>query len=345
MSNDCWSHLDCTCCTSTVEFEKKIQKEKLKFKRQTFFCLFHYVNLKQIVLFSRFFFLFPQTIGCILVSIGIWLCVSEYTENQVELQHVHWLSAKTILLTFGIITLFVAFFGWLGTLCSSKCLLHTYLLLLLLLMTGELLFGSLVLTQRRAIVKRIDFEMLHSLKHVYGKRDLDAVGAAWRSLQRSLSCCGYHSYEDWYGIDAWPSQQLLPGSCCKTPQNENVRYILGMNVTIDVDSTLHSNVSTTTFRPIAANQTSTMSEATSSPQVANGGQVCWTIHNQSCYDQIVVWFQSHAYWFLVIACLIACLQFLAFAGAIYLLKTLRFRYELNLINSNKVVYDRVQSFD
>jgi hypothetical protein len=205
------------------------------------------------------------------------------------------------------------------------------LLLLLLLMTSELLLGAVALMQRQVIGQRLSAEMLHSLRHEYGQhRESDAVGAAWRSMQRSLQCCGHESYRDWYGIDAWPTEQLMPGSCCRKPHGQNVRYVLGLN------ASNHSSTVVTQSTPVALTTTSTSNDTV---------PVCWSIHTNGCYNAITKWLHSHAHLFALSAAIVAILQFAAFASAIYLLSTLRFRYDLRLTNPNKVMYDRVRAFE
>lgn len=288
---------------------------------------------------NSFSFVSKQTIGCILVSVGVWLSVSEYS-SFAETTPSHGLTARNLLLLFGLITLVTALFGWLGALCASRCLLHTYLLLLLLLMTGELLFGSVVLMQRQLIARRVGDEMLHSLRHEYARRQPDAVGAAWRSLQRSLRCCGHHSYRDWHAIDAWPGQQIVPSSCCQHLVFNNaptVRYLPVPSdgaidfTTMSIDSLGDRNSTIPSFLSVVAN---------------SNDQVCTAIYGQGCYSALRQWLQSNAHLFASFAAFVAILQFAAFACAVRLLTTLRFRYELRLSNPNKgSIYDRVGSYE
>ena len=33
-----------------------------------------------------------------------------------------------------------------------------------------------------------------------------------------LQCCGVNNYSDWFNIRAWPTEQRVPDSCCKQPE-------------------------------------------------------------------------------------------------------------------------------
>lgn len=108
----------------------------------------------------------------------------------------------------------IGFCGCCGSWFQSKCLLVSYLSLIVTIMLLEIAAGSLGYVFRAHIRQTLHQELLDGVKIKYNINDTNGMMSTWDTAQISFNCCGVDGYNDWYNISAWPEQQWVPASCC-----------------------------------------------------------------------------------------------------------------------------------
>lgn len=126
------------------------------------------------------------------------------------------LSADSILLITGGVTLVLAFLGCCGSWFQNRCLLLTYFSCIILLFEIEIFLAVIAFVFRQFLGETLINELKNGIKHHY---NISAVGSnglvdIWDQVQIDLKCCGVINAADWYHIDAWPSETWVPDSCC-----------------------------------------------------------------------------------------------------------------------------------
>jgi len=174
-------------------------------------------NCARIILI--FFNLIFWLSGLALLSIGIWILVDSASLKQIELisdlisedgdQLFHY--ASYVLIGVGLLIAIVGFFGCCGALRENKCLLGTYVFLLVLVMLAEIGIAVLAILFQ----DKVDDTLGDNFKTLVTKYYVDdttsdqskAFQELVNSVQGELKCCGYDSYEDYGNV-------ALDTSCC-----------------------------------------------------------------------------------------------------------------------------------
>jgi len=163
--------------------------------------------------------------GSCFFGLGLWLRLS-YEGYATLLPDNAGLSADYILMTFGVLSLVISFFGCCGSWLQSRCCLIIYFSLVIVLFLSEFLLGSVAFVFRGGIARMIANEMKYGIEKHYNASDrgsliAPSVAVIYDQMQTELQCCGIQSYEDWYDISSWPGERWVPRSCCKPKLFDN----------------------------------------------------------------------------------------------------------------------------
>ncbi|CAG9765562.1 unnamed protein product [Ceutorhynchus assimilis] len=152
--------------------------------------------------------------GCFLVGVGVWLRIS-YEGYATLLPQYALLSADSLAIFVGLVTILVSFFACCGSWLQSRCLLISYFCLVVLMFMSEFLVGSLAFVYRDNIKHSFTEKLQDGIAHHYNlTQSPNNLVIIWDDIQLTLKCCGVESYMDWYLIDAWPDERWVPDSCC-----------------------------------------------------------------------------------------------------------------------------------
>ena len=147
------------------------------------------------------------------MSIGIWLHISWDTYSRI-LPSYHVLSADNLAIASGVLMLFIGFCGCCGSWFQSKCLLISYLTVIIAIMILEITAGTLGYFFRHNIKETLHQELLDGVKNKYFLNNTNGIASTWNQVQESFNCCGVDHYQDWHHISAWPDEEWVPESCC-----------------------------------------------------------------------------------------------------------------------------------
>ncbi len=71
---------------------------------------------------------------------------------------------------------------------------------------------------------------------IYKKRYIELHDKIFHFLPLQLSCCGIHSYTDWFETPYGIAISQVPASCCKNPLNHScIRTYLKQNLPTDIN--------------------------------------------------------------------------------------------------------------
>ncbi|XP_016104244.1 leukocyte antigen CD37-like [Sinocyclocheilus grahami] len=153
-------------------------------------------------LFNLIFFL----LGSLLLSMGLWILLSE---NRIFIPSPPYISISLFsyfLIISGSVTMSLGFLGCLGSLKTVKCLLATYFILLTVLLAAQIVGGVLFYTQKTELAGSLKEHTLLLIKS-FGRNDssLQSFENTLEYIQQEAKCCGWHGTEDW--------EDSIPCSC------------------------------------------------------------------------------------------------------------------------------------
>uniref|UniRef100_UPI00358ED321 tetraspanin-9-like n=1 Tax=Myxine glutinosa TaxID=7769 RepID=UPI00358ED321 len=145
------------------------------------FC--HYF-LKYVLFFFNLVFWLG---GCGILGVGIWLSIRHGSMSTLS-PGFPLLSAANILTTIGAVTMIAGFLGCLGAIKDNRCLLLSFVILLLIILVLELVGGILFFIFKAEIEQWTRQDLLEGLQ-LYGREGNTGLTNAWNSLQQK--CKGY----------------------------------------------------------------------------------------------------------------------------------------------------------
>ncbi|KAK0180752.1 hypothetical protein PV327_003103 [Microctonus hyperodae] len=152
--------------------------------------------------------------ACGLLGIALWLRLANTGIANLAPQY-NFTSADLILFAIGCVTFIIAFFGCCGAWFQSRFMLITYFSLVIMLFLAEFMIGALAFVFRENVSRTLKDELLFGIHNHYNiTREPGTLPALWDHIHQGLHCCGVRDYTDWFGIDAWPSEDRVPDSCC-----------------------------------------------------------------------------------------------------------------------------------
>lgn len=153
--------------------------------------------------------------GCGILGVGIWLRVA-YEGYTSLLPQYALLSADSLAIAVGSIMFILAFFGCCGSWFQNRCMLITYFSLVVFMFVVEFMMGSIAFVFRNHLAHTLKEELIDGMRYHYNVTTSgpNSLVAIWDHLQTEFHCCGVHNYENWYMIQAWPTERWVPDSCC-----------------------------------------------------------------------------------------------------------------------------------
>lgn len=116
----------------------------------------------------------------------------------------------------------IGFCGCCGSWFQSKCLLVSYLTVIVTIMLLEITAGTLGYFFRQTIKETLHQELIDGIKYRYNTNDTNGMQTTWDQVQRTFNCCGVDHYQDWYKIEAWPGNEWVPETCCSPLPSPNI---------------------------------------------------------------------------------------------------------------------------
>lgn len=164
--------------------------------------------------FNLFFFVLGSLIFCF----GVWILIDK--TSFVSFVGMSFLALQIwskVLAVSGIITMGVALLGCLGALKEFRCLLGLYFGILLLLFAIQITLGILISTQRVLLERKVNETAIKTIQNYYKDPKNTEAEDNWDYVQFQLSCCGWNSPQDWFGVPSLNSNQSgehrVPCSC------------------------------------------------------------------------------------------------------------------------------------
>uniref|UniRef100_H2YU34 Tetraspanin n=1 Tax=Ciona savignyi TaxID=51511 RepID=H2YU34_CIOSA len=135
--------------------------------------------------------------GCVLLGLGIWAYVNGDSFKRLISSDPVIFNSLLVLIAVGAVLVIAGFFGCLGAIQESKCLLGTFFTIILIIFICELVGAILIIVYypkaKELVIQSTQF---------YNTTN----GQAWDTLQTTFKCCGYTNSSDW-GMN-------VPKSCC-----------------------------------------------------------------------------------------------------------------------------------
>lgn len=187
-------------------------------------CLKFSLTLFNVILFVS---------GLILGGVGLWTILDKHTALL-------WLSSGIydlighVLMIAGLVVLMTTILGCCGIMKTSRSMVLTYSIVLVIIFLIEIGAGVMAYMYRRQLSTELADNLTEKFNTRYGI-DNDTTEAV-DHLQISLECCGVHDFMDWQS-SAWfelPQRRnnKVPDSCCISPGRycgvrdhpSNIRY-------------------------------------------------------------------------------------------------------------------------
>lgn len=208
--------------------------------------------------------------------------------------------------------LFIGFCGCCGSWFQSKCLLISYLTVIIAIMILEITAGTLGYFFRHTIKETLRQELLDGVKYKYSLNDTNGIASTWNQVQNTFNCCGVDHYQDWHHISAWPEKEWVPESCCISPNISEVA----------TDSTEINN----STAPICGRDPDHDTERYKS---------------HGCFPKIRHWILEHLHIVGITCIVFAFIQFFSIVGALLVVCTMDYKRCRHRKGSSRPTYNRV----
>lgn len=254
---------------------------------------------KFLILLNCIFFFF----GAALLGIGIWMKVDPMIVNYLQVVNINASDplidhASIVFIVVGAAAFIISFIGCCGAIKDSQGLLFVYIVLLLLLISGEIVGAVLAIVYRGEIEAQLGESLEKQIKedYVMGSAQYDALNY----MQTQLKCCGGNNYTDymesaWYKNDSQVingTKEYVPMQCCKLAGGD------------------YLNPEPADFKQC---QRAAMTGETDNE----------FLYSKGCHDALQQWFQHHSLIMLAIAFSAAAVQLLGVMCACSLRRALR----------------------
>lgn len=171
------------------------------------------MGLMKILLFI-FNFIFV-ILGIVLIVSGVLIHTSDKDVDILTDTALPFLSVGTLVIVLGVIVFIVAFTGCCGAIKENKCLLTTFIVLLLIILAIELvcvILGYLYQGQVESILTDGIIENMDQYAQNVNGTD-NVVKDAWDQIQMEGECCGVLGRSDWW-MNGTFAENMVPASCC-----------------------------------------------------------------------------------------------------------------------------------
>jgi len=163
--------------------------------------------IKYIIFFFNFLLAFT---GLALIGIGAYVHIE--ANSYLDFLSTSYVNTPIVFIVIGVILFVVSFFGCCGSLFENRCMIYTYVSLLIVILLAEVGAGISAYLLQDNLTTEIPKQMTLSMVN-YGKPGYGGVTTTWDFVQKNLKCCGVSDYKDWEAT----LQTNLPASCCSGP--------------------------------------------------------------------------------------------------------------------------------
>ncbi|XP_078333842.1 tetraspanin-4-like [Crassostrea virginica] len=157
-------------------------------------------------------------LGCGVFAVGIWMQANRESFSVV-LPSYSFLTAASLVIIAGTITLVIGFVGCCGAVAENKCMMVVYFIFVLIIFGLEVAATALILSYQKDIKSAIREEMLYSMEYSSDpsiqSEKREGIAQLIDNIQTDLQCCGVNNYKDWYNIQNH-GERVRP-SCCVDP--------------------------------------------------------------------------------------------------------------------------------
>ncbi|CAG7683779.1 unnamed protein product [Allacma fusca] len=122
-----------------------------------------------------------------------------------------------VLVALGSLVTFISFLGCFGAFFNSRCLLLCYLVSVTLILILQLMVSVFAILYRQPVNNAMREELISIIQVKYRPNNTYAIPVD--AIQERFECCGVNGYSDWFSVNAWPSENIVPDSCCHVLQN------------------------------------------------------------------------------------------------------------------------------
>lgn len=214
----------------------------------------------------------------------------------------------------GVLMVLIGFCGCCGSWFQSKCLLISYLTVIVTIMVLEITAGTLGYVFRHTIKETLHGELMDGIKGRYSDNDTNGMKVTWDQVQSSFNCCGVDHYQDWYHIKAWPENEWVPESCCLEAAP--------LNLTEAVD--------------VAENKNGTEAVCGRNPDQESG-----RFKTNGCFKKIRHWILEHLHYVGLTCIVFAFIQFFSIVAALLVVCTMDYKRSRPRKGSSRPTYNRV----
>uniref|UniRef100_UPI00358EC803 CD63 antigen-like n=1 Tax=Myxine glutinosa TaxID=7769 RepID=UPI00358EC803 len=150
--------------------------------------------------------------GLVLIIIGA--VVQAKVGSSGELGHDVGSGAPILLIVVGSVIFIVAFFGCCGAVRESRCMLGTFIGLLVIILVVEIAAAIAAFVYKDRVKGLVDTELKKSLDS-YPTKKKKLID----DLQHDMQCCGAQGYKDYEDLPKWTTKTDVPASCCLDMSN------------------------------------------------------------------------------------------------------------------------------
>jgi len=153
--------------------------------------------------------------GCLICGVGLWTLTDKWCFLYLMEVNTYKVTAWLLVST-GVMSVLTSLIGYTAVVSDSRCLLGTYMVLIVMVFMFESVIGLLSYVYQEQIERDISENLMDTFIHRYGsdKQVTEAVD----TVQQQFKCCGVDSFSDW-SEGAWKRNNpamKVPDSCCKT---------------------------------------------------------------------------------------------------------------------------------
>lgn len=167
--------------------------------------------IQYMLLVANFLFLM---VALLLMSIGT-VIKTMYDDFYIFLNDKYFSPAE-LMIMIGLIMFFISFFGCWGAFNKSTSLIHTYAILLIIVLVLEMVVVIKSIDNTGNVADDIDVNMRDMMKEY--KKGNSFVQEVYDFTQAELQCCGINEPNDWFSQKnhTWylTDQKYYPRSCC-----------------------------------------------------------------------------------------------------------------------------------
>jgi len=146
--------------------------------------------------------------GLVLIGIGSYVYIT--AENFIIFLGSSYENTGIFLIVLGVVIFAIAFFGCCGAILENSCLIHTYAIILFVVVIAEIGTGIAAYVEKDKVRSTLNENMANGLND-YNTTSENVMTQSWDYVQENLKCCGVNNNTDWQEL----AFKSMPDSCCE----------------------------------------------------------------------------------------------------------------------------------